>query len=226
MRRTISSGDRFGKLTVIRLSEDNKNKRKRKWLCVCDCGNETIATQRALFEGTKKSCGCLIGKNTYKDLTGEKFGMLTVLYRVENRKNHVWYKCVCDCGNYKIADAARLKSGETWNCGCSNKTSYIHGGKNTRLYKTWANMKSRCNNPNTPAYKNYGGRGITICPEWNAESGFVKFAEWAIANGWDESKNRLEQSIDRIDVNGNYEPDNCRFADIKTQNNNQRRRTK
>lgn len=227
MRRTISVGDRFGKLTVIELSEDNKDKRKRKWLCVCDCGNETIATQRVLFEGTKKSCGCLIGKNTYKDLTGKKFGMLTVLYRVENKKNHVFYKCVCDCGNYKIADAARLKSGETWNCGCKNKNSYIHGYRNTRLYRTWIGMKTRCFNPNTPFYKHYGGRGITVCEEWkDPENGFQNFAKWAIENGWDEKKNRFEQSIDRIDVNGNYCPENCRFADIKTQNNNQRRSKK
>ncbi len=227
MRRTISPGDRFGKLTVITLSEDNEDKRKRKWLCVCDCGNETKATQRALFEGTKKSCGCLIGKNTYKDLTGKKFGMLTVLERIENRKNHVWYKCICDCGNYKIADAARLKSGETWNCGCKNKNSYIHGYRNTRLYRTWIGMKTRCFNPNTPFYKHYGGRGITVCEEWtDSENGFQNFAKWAIANGWDENKSRIEQSIDRIDVNGNYEPSNCRFADMKTQRKNQRPKNK
>ena len=86
-------------------------------------------------------------------------------------------------------------------------------------------MKTRCFNPNTPFYKHYGGRGITVCEEWkDPENGFQNFAKWAIENGWDEKKSRFEQSIDRIDVNGNYCPENCRFADIKTQNNNQRRR--
>lgn len=225
--KKIEPGQRFGNLTVIKLIEENSYKRKNKWLCKCDCGNKTIATQRGLLDGSKKSCGCLRGKNNYVDLVGEKFGMLTVIERAENRKNHVFYKCICDCGNYKIADAARLKSGETWNCGCKNKNSYIHGYRNTRLYRTWIGMKTRCFNPNTPFYKHYGGRGITVCEEWtDSENGFQNFAKWAIANGWDENKSRIEQSIDRIDVNGNYEPSNCRFADMKTQRKNQRPKNK
>ena len=95
----------------------------------------------------------------------------------------------------------------------------------TGLYSIWRGMKTRCFNPNTPFYKHYGGRGITVCEEWtDSENGFQNFAKWAIANGWDENKSRIEQSIDRINVNGNYEPNNCRWVNMKIQRENQRPR--
>lgn len=97
-----------------------------------------------------------------------------------------------------------------------------HGKSNTKLYGIWLSMKNRCLLQTDKQYGRYGGRGITVCPEWLGEHGFENFYDWAMSVGYDESKSRVEQSIDRIDVNGNYEPDNCRFASAKVQSNNRR----
>ena len=97
---------------------------------------------------------------------------------------------------------------------------YTHGLTGTRVYKTWESMKSRCYNENDGKYDKYGGRGIRVCDEWLGKYGAKNFAEWAYKNGFDERKKQKEQSIDRIDVDGNYEPSNCRFVNAKTQANN------
>ena len=103
-------------------------------------------------------------------------------------------------------------------------SGYKHGGwiRDRKLYRIWGGMRSRCNNPNHSLYKNYGGRGIKVCKEWND---FSAFREWAVTNGYVEGDNRRKCSIDRIDVNGNYEPMNCRWATAKVQMNNTRRNT-
>ena len=97
---------------------------------------------------------------------------------------------------------------------------YTHGLTGTRVYKTWESMKARCYNPNDNKYEKYGGRGIIVCDEWLGDDGVKNFANWAYANGFDENKHQKEQSLDRIDVNGNYEPSNCRFTNAKVQANN------
>lgn len=97
---------------------------------------------------------------------------------------------------------------------------YTHGLTGTRVYKTWESMKARCYNPNDGKYKNYGERGIRVCDEWLGKDGAKHFAKWAYANGFNENKRQTEQSLDRIDVNGNYCPENCRFVDAITQSNN------
>lgn len=152
------------------------------------------------------------------DLTGKKFGKLTVIKRAENNKNHqTMWLCKCDCGNEKIILGNNLKNNTTKSCGCLRKNfnHIIHGKRHTRIYNIWRNMRKRCQKEYDNHYKYYGARGIKVCEEW--DESFQSFYEWAMKNGYTD-----ELTIDRINVNGNYEPSNCRWVDIKTQNNNKR----
>ena len=156
------------------------------------------------------------------DLTGQRFGRLSVVKLGEpkvlpsGQKMRTWI-CICDCGKETTVYQQHLTRGDTKSCGCycsecSSKRLTTHGETKTRLYKTWNSMRQRCFNPKSQSYVHYGKRGITICDEWND---FLAFKNWAIENGY-----RADLSIDRIDVNGNYEPSNCRWVDAKTQANN------
>lgn len=154
------------------------------------------------------------------DITAQKFGRLTVLYRLRNyHKKGVWWLCVCDCGNLTETQGTMLRSGHNRSCGCLQKEQIHkactkHGKRGTRLYTIWQGMKQRCYNKNSPRYKDYGKRGIKVCEEW---LNFQTFYDWSMLNGY---KNSL--TIDRIDNEGNYEPDNCQWVDYKTQNRNRR----
>lgn len=153
------------------------------------------------------------------DLTGKCFGRLKVAERVWSEKDarHVW-RCVCVCGNEKLAQTADLVSGKISSCGCLHREilvtrNFKHGLKQHPLYVTWHDMKRRCYEKSNPAYKRYGGRGIVMCDEWKASP--KAFIEWAEANGYSKGL-----SIDRIDNNGNYEPSNCRWTTVDVQSRN------
>ena len=153
------------------------------------------------------------------DLTDKKFGRLTVINYLGQSK----WLCRCECGNETISNGYELRKGKAKSCGClrteriilEGKKRKIHGMRNTRLYRTWCKIKERCYDPNCKSFKNYGARGITMDKEWF--NSFLSFYNWAICNQYADSL-----SIDRIDVNGNYEPSNCRWITMKEQQSNKR----
>lgn len=151
---------------------------------------------------------------------GQVFNRLTVLKEVEKRAGKRYFECICECGNHGEYRLVAMRAGKIKSCGClrnkQNKTVGItHGKRNTRIYTIWHSMKQRCLNLNNINYRHYGGRGIEICNEWR--DSFELFYDWAVKNGY--SKNL---TIDRIEVDRNYEPSNCRFISMKDQNRNKK----
>lgn len=157
----------------------------------------------------------------FVDMTGKRFGRYTVIKRVENDKhgNAVWL-CRCDCGNEKNVVGRSLRSGVVVSCGCYHKDDIrvretTHNESKTRLFHIWQKMKSRCYNAKNKFYSYYGGRGISVCDEWKDD--YSAFSAWSKSNGYDDTL-----TIDRIDHDGNYCPQNCRWVSRKVQQNNTR----
>ena len=157
------------------------------------------------------------------DLTGRKFGKLTVIERVEDhiQKSGVpkaMWKCQCECGCERIVYGQALRAGKIIDCGCgdferrskiSRESATTHGGSKSQLYRVWRAMKGRCQTQTDKGYKYYGARGIKVCHEWDE---YEAFRIWAYENGYNPGLKRGVCTLDRIDVNGNYEPKNCRFV--------------
>lgn len=163
-----------------------------------------------------------------KNLEGQKFGRLTVVSEHKGTKGRIKWDCECDCGNLTVVDGDHLRRGNIRSCGCLQKEAIRAVGKKNakngeikvmdgRMYRIWKTMQQRCHNPNSKDYRYYGARGVTVCPEWRND--FNAFYEWSTENGYASNL-----TIDRINNEGNYEPDNCRWVTMAIQNQNKRKR--
>ena len=215
------TGRKFGRLTVLYESNYKIQLRSKTWVCECECGNKILANTGDLTRKKRgiKSCGCLSGDviraNKYQDLTGKRFGRLLVIEKSNytNKYGRTFWRCKCDCGNEIIRPVGDLNTGRINSCGClhsetSRKQGLInkkHGLSQTRIYSVWMHMINRCTNKNNKYYSRYGGRGITVYDEWMND--ILSFVNWAENNGYTD-----ELEIDRINNDGNYEPNNCRFV--------------
>lgn len=158
------------------------------------------------------------------DMAGKRYGRLFVLRRAGSNKDGLaLWLCKCDCGNMCVVEGAKIRKGNTRSCGClhveSTRNRFTkHGLYQNRLYGVWKMINQRCSNPRNKNYGRYGGRGISVCEEWR--NSFQAFYEWAILHGFDAAKPSFQCTIDRIDNDRGYYPENCRFVDMKVQNNN------
>ena len=232
------TGQRFGNWVVEKRASNPPKTCQVFWECVCDCGARGVVGGTALRRGTSTHCGCKTVEKRLNtmlrnhggqhplliNLVGKRFGRLTVIERdPQSKPKSVKWICKCDCGNTTSVNSQLLRNGHTVSCGCyqrerTSEVSTTHGGSKDRLFHVWSSMRQRCNNPNNHAYKYYGGKGISVCNEWND---YGVFREWALASGYNTQAKPHVCTLDRIDNSRGYSPDNCRWVDSTVQTNNQ-----
>lgn len=213
------SNKRFGLLVVIPNTQQVEKNRKTSWLCQCDCGKEFRTLSDRLRRNVTTSCGCRKGEGSGRPTSsfniGDKYGKLTIVSTdLEIRRNHTYCFCKCECGNTKWYRFSHLKDGSIKSCICSRYTQNSYTITHQREYNSWSSMIHRCYTPTYSHYESYGGRGIKVCNWW--KTSFVNFLN-------DMGVRPEGTTLDRINVDGNYEPRNCRWADAKTQSQNQRK---
>lgn len=206
------TGQTFGRLTVLKRAEPD-GRAGSLWLCRCSCGKEFVTRAGSLRQGHSKSCGCGMGQN----LKGERFGRLMVTGNFVKRGASRYWDCTCDCGKQTSVKSGHLTSNATRSCGCligdvAAVNFRTHGRSKTPEYRAWEQLRRRCMDPKCPQYPNYGGRGIAVSSRWNRFEAFFE----------DMGPRPIGGSVDRIDVNGNYTPENCRWATMKQQQRNRR----
>ena len=214
----ITPGFIRGKLTVLHPAEEERDNfgtnqefvsrsKAKRWLCRCECGNKVIAYEKALLKGTMVSYGC---EHPTPDLSGEKSGRLTVMYRLTDSPDaRPRWLCQCECGNGVVMTTRQLKEVEVPSCGCYAREQHAikattHGMSHTALHKTWVSIRNRCNDPKNKSYPDYGARGIKVCDRW--EESFQNFLD----DMGPTYQPGLE--LDRIDNDKGYGPDNCRWV--------------